>query len=103
MADSGGVTPLTPNPGVRSNTQPDGSRANHNGGHSNRAGRDIWEPIAAHLAITSGIMLRCKASAEATVCVGRHLSVRCNRPVTDLPAACACAPTHSKSAVLRQR
>ena len=47
----------------RSNTQPNGCEANHNDGHSNRAGRDIWKPIAVHVTTKSGIMY-CKAFEE---------------------------------------
>jgi len=39
-----------------------------------RAGRDMWEPIAVHVATRPGIIQRCKASEEATVPGGhRHL------------------------------
>jgi hypothetical protein len=58
---------LTPNPCATIKPQPHTGQANYNDGRSNRAGRDVWEPIAVHVATRSGIMQRCKASEEVTV------------------------------------
>jgi hypothetical protein len=67
---------LSPNPAAAgSNTKPHAGQADWNDGCKNYAARDIWEPIAVHVATRSGTMRCRKPSGEATACGGRCLPV----------------------------
>jgi hypothetical protein len=70
-----------PNPALRISidraalsAKPHTGHANCSDGRSYRAGRNIWEPIALHVAIRAGMTERCNASGEATVFGGTNTS-----------------------------